>query len=339
MPEHTSARSADDRLDTLFRCEHFGKQLAVRHCLRRQNERKQTKHPKTMKLVAGEPEHGFCATACAQGRAIRAELADVPAGHCERCGTAYVGAAAAATPCEECAFARQEERGAGPAHGFLKAAKSDVSTRIWAKDAPDAPIGPPAETARRGVGLSAARVADAAARVREAARHPTRVATPPGANEKRVDAQEVASHATSPGKPGAKPAQPAPVTTQHQPAMPAEETTMARGGVHPPCGECQSTGRHRKTCSKAKRNASVAPVKPAKKPNTPRGTKPARKGTRVTVKVVDSTDIDELLERREDLEAELSAVDAAIQEALAAEKAKVERLEAAVERARTRKAA
>jgi hypothetical protein len=102
----TSARPADDRLDALFRCEHIGKSLAVRHCLRRQNERKQTKHPKTMKLFAGEPEHGYCATACAQGRAVRAEHADVPAGHCERCGTAYVGADAAAAPCGECVRVR-----------------------------------------------------------------------------------------------------------------------------------------------------------------------------------------------------------------------------------------
>jgi hypothetical protein len=114
------------------------------------------------------------------------------------------------------------------------------------------------------------------------------------------------------------------------------------------CGDCQASGRKAaapagtKNAEAAPRqNVRAAPAKPAKKSTAPRVVK-ARKGTRVAVKIV-ATDIDELLERREDLEAELAEVDAALQTALAASKAKVERLEAAiraaVESARVRKVA
>jgi hypothetical protein len=144
---HTSAPAAVPAApadpDDLFLCEHLVKTLARKHCVRRQLERKQTKHPRTMKIVAGAPANGHCATGCAQGRAVKASLAHVPSGSCEHCGTAYVGAAAATAPCEECSAARMEARDAPPATGFLPPQIVPVTTRVWNGEAPDVAIGAP----------------------------------------------------------------------------------------------------------------------------------------------------------------------------------------------------
>lgn len=112
-------------LDTLFRCPATAKTIAVKHCLRRQGEKR-----------LGLPVYGACQR-CELGRANRA-AAHVLVLTCKACGAGLIGDVACAT-CAERALETQS----GPARGFLEPGRTEVSERIWSKDAPDAPFGPP----------------------------------------------------------------------------------------------------------------------------------------------------------------------------------------------------
>lgn len=324
--------AGEERLDELFRCEHFEKTLAYKHCLRRQLERRQVKHPRTMKLQAGEPMNGYCTTACAQGREIRSRFSGVPLENCGRCGAAQVGAEAAARPCEACEAARVEDKHA-PARGFLPPKRAPESTVIWGKDAPDAPIGPPPATSpHSGFRPTPAApftmtdpelAAKAARRAREAAAAPPHLEA-----EKRAEAP--ATHAPAPDA--------APANPEVAPAQPAEEEAMAKT-----CSKCGKGLRadntsgacgNRRAC--AERAGGAKRVAP-KLPPAPAGSRPTRRGGRVRLQVVAKKgDVKDLLAQREDLLARLEAVDAAIQESLATRKAELARLEAAVQAATAR---
>jgi hypothetical protein len=99
--------------------------------------------------------------------------------------------------------------------------------------------------------------------------------------EKRLDAAEVASHATSPGKPGATPVPTTPVHVAPAPATPAEEEeTMPRGKLAEPRKCCGSLGtKHKADCPEVggkpapKPKASAAPAKVTRleKPRRVRG--------------------------------------------------------------------
>jgi hypothetical protein len=102
------------------------------------------------------------------------------------------------------------------------------------------------------VGLSADQVAAAAARVREAMRHPSRVATPPPSNH------------------------PAPLAPANDdpPAQPAQETTMPTGTRSTPCPGCGTKGSKHcqvdgKDCPERAKGKRAAPS-PAKKTPGPK---------------------------------------------------------------------
>lgn len=127
--------------DRLFVCDHFARQLAQRHCRRRQLERKQAQDPRSKKPIAGEAVYPHCAEACEKGREVAAALAEagVASRTCGVCGSALVGAEADG-PCPECEEARREKSGA-PARGYLPAAAPLASDRLWTPGAvPDVPI-------------------------------------------------------------------------------------------------------------------------------------------------------------------------------------------------------
>lgn len=141
-------------LDALFFCEHNHRQLAVRHCLRRQVERLEiTVHkpggrevsaetgserrfgPSTERSV-GTRAYEHCATTCDQGREIR-RLADVPVRACEACGSGLVGPAAE-VPCALCESRQAHDEGRA-----MSSFAPVPSTRIWTKEVPDPPLIPP----------------------------------------------------------------------------------------------------------------------------------------------------------------------------------------------------
>lgn len=309
-----------ETLDGHFWCAHFEREILGRHCLRRQLERKQTKHPKTMKLVATEPANGYCATTCAQGRGIRALFAVVPKGACDRCGTAYVGAAAAAAPCGECEAARVEA-GKEPPRGFLPPpAGPPEQSRIWNGEAPDTPLGPPPATSKHsGVrpaqpatfGTDPERAAAAGRRAREAA------AAPRIEVEKRAEAP-----VTHPPAPRAS------VNPEGAPARPAEEETMAEKT----CSECGKALRGDNTrghCGDRRACAARAGGKGGAKPAPPpRATKPRpekRGGARRTNgrEDLDDLPVEELIEWRDEIEAAIARRVTRAEEDLAALRAAV----------------
>lgn len=307
-------------MDTLFHCDHFGREFAFRHCRRRQLERKATIEKK--KPTAGAPVHEFCASGvCVRGLQVAAalEAADVPSASCPRCGTAFVGPEAD-RPCPDCSAARARER-----------EPMVQSTRIWTGEAPDLPIGGPPASAnppRKPItfGPPPSRrasppreLAPAAATERAEPAEPQARELAP--NEKRMARSgEEASHVMSPGKPGAPPTPiAAPVNPEVAPARPAVEETMARGGAHEPCRECGSTTRHKQGCSKPGRGGGaparkVSPAKPVER-QSGRGLGP-----------LDGWDVEDLLaarehireelkRRRDESKATLSKLDAALEEA------------------------
>jgi len=69
----------DATLDTPFRCDHFACTLAVKHCLRRQTDRRRGNAGVRdgVRLKWSKPLHEFCASgACEQGAEIRARFPD-----------------------------------------------------------------------------------------------------------------------------------------------------------------------------------------------------------------------------------------------------------------------
>jgi hypothetical protein len=309
----TSARDVDE----LFRCEHLAKQLALKHCLRRQHERKRVTHPRTMKSQAGEPVNGYCATACAQGRTIRAELGHVPAGHCDRCGTARVGERAAAAPCETCE-ALGQERSKAPARGFLPPARVQESRVIWTDAVPDVPIAPPPGSvpppSRPNFTAAGAELA-------------------PGTIRKRPHEGASAAPAAPPEPPAhVAPANPEP------PAPPAEETTMA-------CPTCKSPTKHKADCPNApgaKPARSKKPETVAPPPNPPVARTRIR-AARAVAGDLAGLEVEQLLELRESEADAFRARQAEITAAIDAQRAELERkleaIRAATERAREASAA
>lgn len=132
--------STNEALSRLVQCERhrnlFPSGMPLRACLRRQLGRQ----PGT-KGTLGPPTHGYCASGeCALGytMAEAAKAHGIATAVCPTCGAVLFDGAA----CEVCTAAAQEKRGAPPATGFLPRG-IEKSERIWSKDAPDAPIGPP----------------------------------------------------------------------------------------------------------------------------------------------------------------------------------------------------
>jgi len=83
------------------------------------------------------------------------------------------------------------------------------------------------------------------------------------AEQHRLDAAEVASHAPSPGKPGTSPTPIAPVNAAPAPATPAKEETMPRGKPAEPKTCCGSRGtKHLNSCKGTGKSAPPQPARP-----------------------------------------------------------------------------
>lgn len=232
----------NDVLAALVTCEvyreAFPQGMPRRGCLRRQLEQRR----------AGkewEPVKPFCASSCPVGRVVRAEVAraGLELGACVACGAATIG-----EPCTACVEKRKER--AVPARSPERAPPQE---RIWAKDAPDAPIAP---MPRHDVGLTVEQVAEAVEHVREAVRHPRRAATARRAPP-RV---EVERHAEAP-----RPHPPAPLAPANPepPVQPAEEEHVPTRKMREPKKCCGSKGsRHMSGCAEDGKR----PPRPARVP-------------------------------------------------------------------------
>jgi hypothetical protein len=129
----TTSLAIEDRRDELFWCSHFERELARKHCLRRQTD---------MRKDGGAwvPVLPFCATSCSLGRENRALLAGVSAEPCAECGAALVGGEACST-CREKRELHLVKPRAVP--------RPPPQGRIWAGEVPDVPIGAPATSGPR----------------------------------------------------------------------------------------------------------------------------------------------------------------------------------------------
>jgi hypothetical protein len=121
----TSRLAIEDRSDELFWCSHFERELARKHCLRRQTDLRKDGG-------AWLPVLPFCATSCSLGRENRALLAGVAAEPCGDCGAALIGD-------EECSTCRERRE----LHLVKPRAvpRPPPQGRIWAGGVPDVPIG------------------------------------------------------------------------------------------------------------------------------------------------------------------------------------------------------
>lgn len=207
----------NDVLAALVTCEvyreAFPQGMPRRGCLRRQLEQRR----------AGkewEPVKPFCASSCPVGRVVRAEVAraGLELGACVACGAATIG-----EPCTACVEKRKER--AVPARSPERAPPQE---RIWAKDAPDAPIAP---MPRHDVGLTVEQVAEAIEHVRQAVKHPRRAAAP--RSPPRVEPEK-----------------------QEEPARPAEEEHVPKRKAREPMKCCGSKGsRHMSGCADSGKKA------------------------------------------------------------------------------------
>jgi hypothetical protein len=143
-------------LARLFRCGPAARNLAVKHCLRRQLVKRPVGQGKARAWL---PVYDLC-QGCELGAEHQAQAAraGVASTWCGSCGEGLV----AGEPCDRCA-PRARERGAG-------------ASFLWSGAVPSTPIAPPPP---ERCGLTEAAAAEAAARVREAMQGPTRVATAP----------------------------------------------------------------------------------------------------------------------------------------------------------------
>jgi hypothetical protein len=221
-----SARDVDE----LFRCDHLGKTLALKHCVRRQLERKQSKHPRTMKLVATEePTNGHCATGCDQGRQNRAALASagVILGTCVRCGAGLVGADA----CPDCAEV-DGVREVRPA----PVRRTPQSTVLWSGAVPDVPICAPGVKPAPAAGLPPPPKSKAVFAIPTGPRPEPIVDDP---EDLEVDDLEEADAAKDSAATAAQNPAPVAPVNHEPPAEPAQETTMEEKS----CSRCQKTLR------------------------------------------------------------------------------------------------
>jgi hypothetical protein len=371
-----------DTLADLVSCERyrgsFPAGMPRRACLRRQLEQKR-------EWKGWAPVRPACA-ACPLGGAVRGEVerAGVALGTCSGCGAALVGE----TVCEPCAATTRSIAGprvygepcpgcgsvsnhkancsrpprparggrarrhgpAAPAAGARPhvplAGPVLVSTRIWGPDAPDAPI---ASGRRHDVGLTAAQVAEAAERVREAMKHPTRVATPGSGATRRADKPpesrendaETRTNGASRGAPITE--TPAPQAQQHArraepPAQPAQETTMPAGLRSTPCPGCGTKGsKHRqvdgKDCPERAKGPHAAAEKPKAGPATkkapppkptraPRAKPSPAQGLGESTKILPTSELSD-----EELAKSIAACRAEIQKRKLDARARVEKLE------------
>jgi len=213
-----------ESLDTLFRCEYFGRDLLRKHCLRRQLECQEavvvvretpggSPMPPRKKQQAGPPVHGHCASGkCEQGRAIQALFPGLQLGTCGACGTALIGT----TACPTCAARAADAK---PPH--VLPVKPQPSERIWKENLPEAPFVPPATGMKR-------------------------------------DAARASPAEPAHGPPSAR-LQP---TTSPAPARDVdEEDHMPKGMRRNPCTGCGSKGtRHIGDCPEAKKKAGAPRV-------------------------------------------------------------------------------
>lgn len=129
----SAAVAIEDRRDELFRCPHVERDLARKHCLRRQGEKRR----------AGEewlPVHQAC-VGCPVGATNRALLAGVAVTSCSACGAALVGG-------EECVTCREKRelhvvKPRGPD-------RPPPQARIWTPEVPDVPLGAPPRSPSSG---------------------------------------------------------------------------------------------------------------------------------------------------------------------------------------------
>jgi hypothetical protein len=224
--------STDDRRDELFRCDHFDRQLARKHCLRRQGE---------MRLVAKKwvPVHAYCAAVCAVGRETRALLAGIAVEPCSSCGAALVGG----EPCAPC----QEKR---ELHVVRRreAPRPPSQDRLWSGEVPDVAI--------------AAELAPETKKAPEAPRPPTPAEPPvnPAPSAKPTSTTNPAPRAPVNTQP---PATPAEESTMPKPEAP-EQKLCTKCGENPLRSDNES-GICR-PCRLGGTRAPVTPVKPKPAP-------------------------------------------------------------------------
>jgi hypothetical protein len=215
----TTSLAIEDRRDELFWCSHFGRELARKHCLRRQTD---------MRKDGGAwlPVLPFCATSCSLGRENRALLAGFSAEPCAECGAALVGG-------EECSTCREKRE----LHLVKPRAvpRPPPQGRIWAGGVPDVPIGAPRVETKKAPEVPSPPAP---------AEPPDRPAPSASRERTSTDGQAAKLRNFEISKP------------QHQtPAVaPAEESGMPKGKRSAPCPECKSIStRCKKDCPTRKR--------------------------------------------------------------------------------------
>lgn len=227
-------------LSELFDCSRFRNLfpsgMPVRACIRRQLEAREVADGKGKKL---EPRHAYCANECALGREKLAQLPASSAWTCSACGAAVINA----DSCEVC----QEKRSVTTVRRSPPP-NPPAQKRIWAPDAPDAPLGPPPATSeysghRPKVAWAPGSTTDARLLALSQQRARREAAE---ANEKGpADVRRALAEPPHEAAPSAKPEPttlPGPVDPATPPARPAEETTMAKPNEDKKlCSNCKRT--------------------------------------------------------------------------------------------------